>query len=69
MTGVLLADRDADGVSITANALRLNGGYIRDPAGNDARLDLDRHAIDNAAGHAVDGGERSTADRNGFSPD
>ena len=66
---VQAADRDADGVSITANALRLNGGFIRDPAGNNARLDLGRHAIDNAAGHAVDGGEKSSADRNGFSPD
>ena len=62
-------DGDRDGIGIGAGALRLNGGYVRDPAGNDARLDFGRHAIDNAAGHAVDGGERSSADRNGFSPD
>ena len=31
-------DLDSDGVTISANSLDLNGGFIRDPAGNDAIL-------------------------------
>lgn len=50
------ADVDADGIGIAAGALRLNGGSIRDLAGNPANLDLGRHAIVGAPGHAVDGG-------------
>ena len=35
---VQASDRDDDGVSIPANAVRLNGGAIRDSAGQDADL-------------------------------
>ena len=31
-------DLDSDGVTISANSIDLNGGFIRDPAGNDAIL-------------------------------
>ena len=31
-------DLDSDGVAISANSIDLNGGFIRDPAGNDAVL-------------------------------
>ena len=48
-------DRDADGISIAANALSLNGGTIRDSGGNDAVLDLGEHVITNNADHKVDG--------------
>ena len=48
-------DRDADGISIGADALMLNGGTIRDGGGNDADLDLGEHAITNDADHKVDG--------------
>ena len=53
---VQAADRDADGISIAADALALNGGGIRSTAGTDAVLDLGGLAIANAAGHKVDGG-------------
>ena len=49
-------DSDADGISIPANALQLNGAYIRSAAGVDADLDLGAHAIINAKDHKVDGG-------------
>lgn len=48
-------DTDADGVSILASALALNGGSIRDDAGVDAVLDLGTHAIANDSDHKVDG--------------
>ena len=35
---VKASDRDDDGIGIPANAVRLNGGSIRDSAGNDADL-------------------------------
>ena len=47
-------DRDDDGIAIPADALRLNGGTIRDGAGNDA--DLRSSAVPSAAGHAVAAG-------------
>ena len=50
-------DLDADGISVTADALTLNGGSIRDAAGNDAELSLGNHAIADDAGHKVDGSE------------
>ncbi len=53
---VRAGDRDADGIGIAAGAMRLNGGSIRHLAGNPANLDLGRHAIVGAPGHAVDGG-------------
>ena len=49
-------DRDNDGISIAANALRLNGATIRDSGGNDAVLDLGEHALVNAGDHKVNGG-------------
>ena len=50
---VQATDHDADGMGIATDALRLNGGAIRDLAGNDARLDLGRHTVAAAAGQAV----------------
>ena len=52
---VQAADRDADGISVAADALSLNGGSIRNAAGTDAERDLGGHAIVNAAEHKVDG--------------
>ena len=50
------SDRDFDGISIGANALRLNGGTIRDVGGTtNARLALGGHKVSNLANHAVDG--------------
>ena len=46
-------DGDADGVAIPANALGLNGGTIRDGAGND--LILTHEAVAADSGHRVDG--------------
>ena len=48
-------DLDADGISILANALQLNGGSIRSAAGANADLNLGGHAIENAGDHKVDG--------------
>ena len=48
-------DRDADGISIPADALALAGGSIRTSTGADARLALGNQAIANAPGHKVDG--------------
>ncbi len=53
---VQAADRDADGVAVAAGALTLNGGAIRDAAGNAAVLGLGRHALSGQAAHKVDGG-------------
>lgn len=54
---------DADGVSMGANALTLNGGTIRTKGGTaDAMLDLGDHAIDSSEHHKVDG-SRETAPR------
>ena len=49
---VRAGDRDDDGISIPADALRLAGATIRDGAGNDA--DLRSSAVEPAAGQAVD---------------
>ena len=48
-------DRDNDGISIAADALKLNGATIQDSGGNDAVLDLGEHAILNHGDHKVDG--------------
>ena len=48
-------DLDRDGVSIAADALKLNGASIQDSAGSDADLDLSEYAISNASDHKVDG--------------
>ncbi len=52
------ADADADGLSIAAGALALNGGTIADarPGATAASLDLGSNAITNAAAHKVNGG-------------
>ena len=51
---VVAGDLDTDGVNIEGNPVRLNGGSIRDKAGNDAVLDHD--ASSSAfSGHKVDG--------------
>ena len=49
-------DHDSDGLSIGADALRLNGGRIRDAAGLDADLSLAGHVVDNDPARKVDGG-------------
>lgn len=49
-------DRDADGIGIPANALKLGGGSIRSPGGAIVDVGLGDHAIGNAAEHKVDGG-------------
>ena len=50
------ADSDADGISISASALTLNGGTIKIAGGStDATLNLGGRAISNSGGHKVDG--------------
>ena len=54
------SDRDADGISIGASALTLNGGTIRIRGGSaNAALGLGTHAISNSANHKVDGGQEA----------
>ena len=54
---VVQADADADGISIGASALGLNGGTIDEAGGTtDARLGLGSHAVTNSSGHKVAGG-------------
>ena len=50
------SDRDDDGISIAGDALDLNGGTIRDEAGNDANPDLGYHAFDDHPNYKVNGG-------------
>lgn len=50
------SDRDDNGLSIAADAVDLNGGTIRDNAGNDADLDLGYHAFNDDPNYKVDGG-------------
>ncbi len=53
---VVLSDSDANGISIGASALTLNGGTILITGGTEAAaLGLGSHAVSNAAGHRVDG--------------
>ena len=51
------ADVDTDGITVTANALALNGGAIRDRSGNNANLGLGAFALSAAAigSHKVNG--------------
>ena len=49
------SDYDPDGLSVAADAIRLNGGSVKDLAGNDADLSLAGHAITNHPDHKVDG--------------
>ncbi len=46
-------DSDADGVGIDTNAISLNGGTIKDAAGNDAELNHD--GVVESSNHVVDG--------------
>ena len=50
---VAVGDSDADGISIAADKLSLNGGSIKDGTDNDA--DLSHSAVSAQAGHIVDG--------------
>jgi len=52
---VQAADRDADGISIVADGLTLNGGIIQDDGGNAALLSLSGHTVANDVAHKVDG--------------
>ena len=65
---VVAADSDADGVSVNANAIDLNGGSIKIAGGStDAALSLGSYAITNSGGHKVDGSrETSPAVRDVF---
>ena len=49
-------DNDSDGISISANALTLNGATIQDASGTNANLSLTGHTVSDATGHKVDGG-------------
>ena len=57
---VVDGDEDADGVSIDADSLSLNGGTIKDGSNNSADLDHDGVAAD--SGHKVDGAGPDLAD-------
>ena len=50
---VIKGDLDTDGLGIAANALSLNGGTIRDTAGNDAVLT--HEALADSSAHMIDG--------------
>ncbi len=65
---VVTADVDADGLSIGASALALNGGMIDVANGTvDAVLGLGAHAVTNSAGHKVAGGTFTAASVSGVS--
>ena len=49
------SDRDDNGLSIDADAVDLNGGTIRDNAGNDADLDLGDRAFSDDKNYRVNG--------------
>ena len=64
---VVMADADADGISIGASALALNGGTIKEAGGTlDAALGLGAHAVSNSAGHKVAGGTFTAPVANGM---
>ena len=52
---VVESDRDDNGLSIAADAVDLNGGTIRDNAGNDANLDLGYFAFNDDPNYKVNG--------------
>ena len=65
---VVTADADADGLSIGATALVLNGGTIDVANGTvDAVLGLGAHALTNSTGHKVAGGTFTAASVSGVS--
>ena len=49
------SDRDDNGLSVAADAIDLNGGTIRDNAGNDAELDLGYFAFNDDPNYKVNG--------------
>ena len=53
-----LDESDTGGIAISADKLSLNGGAIRDEAGNDATLT--HHALAADSGHKVDGADTVT---------
>ena len=62
------SDLDADGISIGANALTLNGGTILgDSDGTNATLDLGAQAVANSANHKVDGSRETAPTVSGLS--
>ena len=52
---VMYTDRDADGVSLTADALKLNGGTLQDSDGEDAEIDLTGFTFTNQSDTKLDG--------------
>ena len=62
---VAAGDKDTDGISVGADALRMYGATLRGTGGGAAQLGLGSHAIADAAGHRVDG--RGTTTRPSFS--
>jgi len=57
---VQAADADTDGISIAANAIRLNGGSIRSAADRTTDADLTHAAVAADPGHKVDGSRVGT---------
>ncbi len=54
---VVAADSDSDGISVAANAIRLNGGSIKAAADGTTDEDLAHAALSPGSGHKVDGGK------------
>ena len=52
---VMHTDLDLDGVSLAADALKLNGGTLRDAQGEDAQIDLTAFTFTNQADAKLDG--------------
>ncbi len=52
---VMYTDRDADGVSLTADALKLQGGTLQDSDGEDAQIDLTGFTFTNQSDTKLDG--------------
>ena len=52
---VVAADSDADGISVAADAIRLNGGSIKAAADGTTDADLTHAALTPGSGHQVDG--------------
>ena len=52
---VQASDLDTNGVSIAANALKLNGGALRDANGEDAQIDLTGFIFSNKSDAKIDG--------------
>ena len=52
---VVQDDKDSDGISVAANAIRLNGGTINAAADGTTDADLTHSALTGGSGHKVDG--------------